>query len=378
MPSKRRPNSSRSVKGTPVRHHNYSNIRSKKKRTSLAVPIMIMFLLALVISLIVSAAWQKHQDARLSSSSSNHSESSSMPVNLVSSSGNGPASPSSIPSMNPASQTEELLSSAEGVPESSEPSDGDNSSSYESSSSEIPAASSGNYGTPVPVSQQVTTAYFDDALFIGDSITYGIESYGLLNNATVIAHTGINPSTILTSEVYEMPDGESKTLLDAAKDLNPKKIYIMIGANGISWIGKESFINYYRQIIERLKEDHPDSIIYVQSILPVTKAKSDLDPTLANAKINDYNVSIQEMAESLEVYYLNVAEAIKDSTGALPAEASPVDGIHFGPSTYQKWFDYLMTHVVDADSAVSTVTNSSSSSDSPENSGSSESSSIEG
>lgn len=177
----------------------------------------------------------------------------------------------------------------------------------------------------------------------------GIESYGLLDT-TVIAHTGINPSTMMTSPVYELSTGEEVTLLEAAKQVDAKKIYVMIGANGISWIGKEGFISYYTQIVEQLKADHPDAIIYVQSILPVTKALSDENPSLSNVKIDDYNVSILEMAEDLGVYYLNVAECIKDSTGALPHNVSPNDGIHFGPSTYQKWFDYLLTHVVDAGS----------------------------
>jgi len=182
---------------------------------------------------------------------------------------------------------------------------------------------------------------------------------------------------MLTSEV-ELSNGEYSNMLDAAKKVKANKIYVMIGANGISWIGKESFISYYTQIVERLKEDHPDAIIYVQSILPVTKARSDSDPTLANAKIDDYNISIQEMTEKLEVYYLNVAEAIKDSTGALPAETSPVDGMHFGPSTYQKWFDYLMTHVVDADSTIYSSSSSSSDSESSGSSSSQETSSSEG
>ena len=362
------PSTSRSSKGTPIRRHNYSNIQSKKKKTSLAVPIIIMFFLALTIALIVSSAWQKHQDSRLSST---HSDSISTPESSSpSTSDGGPASPSSIPSMKAGINPEDSLDASSQADSeedaSSEDTSSDSSSNTENSSSS--SAPIGISGTVVPVSQTVSLDYFNDALFIGDSITNGIGEYKLLPNATVIAHTGINPSTILTSPVYNMSEkeGEEKyaTLLDAAKDVDAKKIYVMIGANGISWIGKESFIGYYTQIVERLKEDHPDAIIYVQSILPVTKERSDSDPTLSNLKIDDYNVSIQKMAEELNVYYLNVAEVIKDSNGALPYESSPHDGIHFGVSTYQKWFDYLMCHVADANSSVYFSSSSSESSSS--------------
>ncbi len=351
MPSNQRRKNTRSPKGIPVRRHNYSDIRPRKKKTSLFGPVLILFVLAIVLSLIVAAAWQKLQD---SSSSSTHSDSSLAPPSSSSQGGNGPASPSSIPSMKAAVSSETSQSQESSQPDSSDggAASGESSPAPESSSGTdyVPTSTGLSHGVPVPVSQKVDISYFDDAMFIGDSITDGISIFAPSNNATVIANTGINPSTMLTSKVFELPSGETVTLLDAAKEVDAKKIYIMIGANGISWIGKESFINQYSQIVQRLKEDHPEAIIYVQSILPVTKARSDSEPTLSNLKIDDYNASLLEMTQELEVYYLNVAEAIKDSTGSLPHEASPNDGIHFGAPTYQKWFDYLMTHVVNAGS----------------------------
>ena len=49
------------------------------------------------------------------------------------------------------------------------------------------------------------------------------------------------------------------------------------------------------------------------------------------------------MSREEEVYYLNVAEALKDENGNLPTELSG-DGMHFGPSTYEKWLEYLRCH----------------------------------
>ena len=204
------------------------------------------------------------------------------------------------------------------------------------------------FGAAVPPSAKVSESYFDDALFIGDSITTGITGYGILNNATVLASKGVNPSSLLNNKV-ERPDGSKENLLDLAKEENPKKIYIHIGANGVAFIGKETFISLYAQSIQRLKEDHPDAIIYVQSIFPVTKAKADAEPLYSNDKIDAYNLAIMEMTKEQEVYYLNVAEVLKGPDGALPNEVSPADGMHFGPATYRVWMDYLLSHVVDAE-----------------------------
>ena len=68
-----------------------------------------------------------------------------------------------------------------------------------------------------------------------------------------------------------------------------------------------------------------------------------------NAHIDEYNQAILEMCGNLGVYYLDVASVFKDETGALFAEASPNDGIHFGRQWYMEWFDYLRSHGVQPD-----------------------------
>lgn len=220
------------------------------------------------------------------------------------------------------------------------------SSSEESSEQQVSSAVA--FGQAVPESARVNSDYFDDALFVGDSVTDGIQAYAIMKNTTVIAHTGINPETILTKEVIRTDSGDTITMPEAmAQHPEAKKIYIMLGANGIAWIGKDSFIEHYGEFIDLVKEQHPDAVVYVQSILPVTKTKQDGDDRYANSKIDDYNTAIRKLTKEKEVYYLDVAEAFKDEEGNLPEEASPVDGMHFGPKYYEKWFEYLKVHTVE-------------------------------
>ena len=203
------------------------------------------------------------------------------------------------------------------------------------------------FGQPIPETPQVDDSYFDDAMFVGDSITTGIELYGVMPNATVVASTGINPNTIMTTPDIELADGSSVTILQAMSAYHPKKIYIMLGSNGVEFIGKETMMELYGEFIDAVKTQHPDSIIYLQSILPVTQAKEAASPELSNDKIDEYNAAIMELAGEKEAYYLNVAESFKDETGALPDEASPNDGMHFGVSHYEIWMDYLKCHAVE-------------------------------
>lgn len=204
----------------------------------------------------------------------------------------------------------------------------------------------------VPKSDPVGQSYFDDAIFIGDSISTGIPLYHLADNAAVVAMTGINTDNINYKEVIDRIsvglEGEGRvTFIEAAKQYVPRsKVYIMLGGNGIGF-DKETFIDGYETFLGSVREVFPDAIIYLQSMTPVTADYvNEFDPELNNAKIDDYNLEIMALAKRFGAYYLDVASALKDETGALPKEASPLDGMHFSPEYYNKWFDYLKTHAI--------------------------------
>lgn len=159
----------------------------------------------------------------------------------------------------------------------------------------LPAESSGPdtaslIGSPVPEGTAQPDSYLDDAVFIGDSLTTGLSLYGLLPEDQVLADTGINPQTILTRECISQ-DGMDKTVLDAAASLDPGKIYIMLGANGVAFLNFEDIVDWYGQLIDGLKAEHPETEIYVQSILPVTREKE--DETLNNERITELNAMLK-------------------------------------------------------------------------------------
>ena len=105
-------------------------------------------------------------------------------------------------------------------------------------------------------------------------------------------------------------------------------------------------MGFYGEFIDSVQQQHPDALVYVQSILPVTAEKSE-DERYSNDRIDQYNISLMNLCKEKGVYYLNVAEAFKDEQGNLPSEASPKDGMHFGSTYYMKWFDYLKCHAAE-------------------------------
>lgn len=287
------------------RHH---KVRRNGGGGDVFIPVIIILLVITILSLIIAFAWQKWQDI--------YDPDYLYPGDRSSSS----------------SQSESSSSEA--------------SSSSEESSSE-PESSAVAFGQPVPESERVTSAYFDDAVFIGDSLTTGIQLYNILPDTTVLASVGININNIFTNEVISDGNGGQQTILDAAKDIQPAKIYTMLGTNGLKGLGPEETVRYYRQLVQQLKADHPDSIIYVQSLMPINEEifAANYGYELTNAEIDECNELLMQMAGEEEVYFVNCAEAIKDENGELPAEFT-TDGLHFRGEYYNKWIDYLKEHTV--------------------------------
>lgn len=194
----------------------------------------------------------------------------------------------------------------------------------------------------------VDDSYFDDVVFIGDSLTNGLQLYKSVKNAIIISETGLNIESATNKPL--MFNNQSVSVLEAIKQANRNKIYIMIGANGIGWLDNDYMIKLYSGWLNNIKSELPNSIIYVQSILPITQQLSDANQNKPNALTNDkieiYNQTLHEMCNKNKFHFLNVAEIFKNENNALPDEASPVDGLHLTSKYYNNWLNYIKTHTI--------------------------------
>lgn len=189
----------------------------------------------------------------------------------------------------------------------------------------------------------VKESYFDDAIFIGDSRTQGFALYAGLKNATYYTDKGLMVDTIFTEKPVKI-NGKKMTIIDALKKTSFKKVYIMLGVNELGWYYESVFIDKYKEIIQEIKKAQPEAIVYVQSIIHVTKEKSANNKVYTNKKINERNELLKKMAEEEGAYYLDINEAT-DSKGVLPTDAT-TDGVHLNQKYCKKWKTYLMEHAI--------------------------------
>lgn len=244
-------------------------------------------------------------------------------------------------------QTTELESTSEETTEATTETTEETTEATSEETTEAPSSSSDgsyDYSSPVPQSAPVDDSYFSDAVFMGDSRTEGFALFSGLDTMTTYASRGLNVSTVFTDAAIDL-NGTMVTAIDALRNTSFSKLYIMFGLNEASWPYSEVFIDEYGDIIDEARAINSNAIIYIQSILPVTKSCSDSSESFNKTKIDSLNAMLQQLAAEKQVYYIDCEKALADSEGYLPEEAS-TDGIHFGVPECEAWLEYLKTHTV--------------------------------
>lgn len=217
---------------------------------------------------------------------------------------------------------------------------GGNSDSAENSGDNSANANQQQENTPpvdaAPVFGQSDISYFNDALFIGDSRTVGIQDYGIFNNSKFFCSIGMSASNIDN----EVIDGSSFD--DLIKNNKFGKVYVMLGINEVG-NDFQFTLTKYRAIIERLKTHQPDAIIYIQANLHVASYSE--SNVINNANINYLNSLFAGLADNKKVFYIDINELYDDENGALTA-AYTSDGVHPLAAYYKQWCEWLCQNTI--------------------------------
>lgn len=261
------------------------------------------------------------------------------------------SSPSSSSSEHPASSAASRVESepeSSQLPQSSEPP----SSSSVASSSVAPGPGG------LPESPRVQDSYFDDAVFIGDSVSLRLKYYvmnqrkqdpGFMGGAQFLTSGSLGSANALWNvsdeSVHPSYQGKKMLIEDAVSLCGAKKIYIMLGINDIALYGIDGSIENMLTLIGRIREKSPNTVFYIQSATPILKGKEGRQ--LNNANLVLYDQALETMCEEHGFYFVDVASIMRDENGFLPAAycSDPdVQGIHFTEEACKVWIEYLYTH----------------------------------
>ena len=189
------------------------------------------------------------------------------------------------------------------------------------------------------LSEDYNKSLFADDLFIGDSITTGFSLYGVLNPKNVAAAVGYTPYKALNNAI-DLGNGVTDTAYNYAVSMQPKRIFIMLGSNGIT--AANSMEDSYRTLVEKLQSNCPDSEIYILSVTPVTSdSSSAASAGIDNSMIKSFNKYLKELASEKGVTYIDLYTLLSDDNGWFLHEYAENDGLHFKGATYKVVLKYI-------------------------------------
>ena len=196
---------------------------------------------------------------------------------------------------------------------------------------------------PVPEGGPVEDTYFENTAFLGDSRTQGFQLYSGLKTGNYYTAVGATVESVFTKKVDT--EAGKMPLLDAMAKQEFDKIYVMLGVNELGWNGTEIYHNQYAKLIDRLREDHPDSLVVLQTLIPVSAKQEAKKSYVNNTRIAAYNEVIRQLAEEKQCPYVDVAAAMTDEQGCLRSDWTS-DGVHLNTKGCKAWLEYLRTHPV--------------------------------
>ncbi|MFE1745409.1 GDSL-type esterase/lipase family protein [Coleofasciculus sp. H7-2] len=119
--------------------------------------------------------------------------------------------------------------------------------------------------------------------------------------------------------------------LSAFSQTRPDVIYVLAGINDLrQGATDETILDNLRQIVRRLRQEHPSSSIIVQSILP-TRIN-----TIPNRRIRNLNQQLAILAQQQGAGYLDIHSRFSDVEGNLRLDLT-TDGLHLSSRGYEVW-----------------------------------------
>ena len=163
-----------------------------------------------------------------------------------------------------------------------------------------------------------------EIVFIGNSLTYGMELQAK-QFSQFVCKGGVTFSTLDTSPLY---------------DMTFRAAVINMGTNELGGYSESRYKESYRQLILLIQSINPDTIIFCCSVPPIFET-GEYAKQFNNTNAKLYSQYTQEVAEELNVHYIDNAEFFGEELD----RSWSSDGIHFGGTTYKKWYDFLVNKV---------------------------------
>lgn len=176
--------------------------------------------------------------------------------------------------------------------------------------------------------------YYENTVFMGDSITEGLAEFGIVNSYNVIANKG---DTVI----------KAMNNMDKLSNINPKNLVLMYGMNDVIFFddviygdGAKAFKEAYIKFVNAIKASLPKTNIYIISPLPVEDNARNTNSRLTNENLNAFRGKAKEVTEETGTTFVDLASTILNKDYLYES-----DGIHYKIDFYNVLMEYLIDYI---------------------------------
>jgi lysophospholipase L1-like esterase len=176
-------------------------------------------------------------------------------------------------------------------------------------------------------------AFIDKCAFVGDSVFYGLFSYGFIDSERVFANAGVAARNVFDFEV------RGQDIKSAVKGIDPEYVVFYMGMNDLNMTDIDTYVQNYLNLMAQFQE-------YKLMVVSVTPVSRDSWFTY-NWKIDAYNNGIKNAIAALgsdRVCFVDVNPALKNASGDVRTEYDGGDGVHLNKGGYPVLLWYI-THM---------------------------------
>lgn len=202
-------------------------------------------------------------------------------------------------------------------------------------------------GTYLEETADAGESYFNNIVFCGDSLTYGLgidSRYLKMHDVVAWGGLGVYDYLDYTANASYNQSEETTPPIEWLKMLKPEVLYIMLGTNGIAIWSNDKHIRLYENMLDRIEEALPNTDIVLVGIPPWGESRN--TETFNGQKFDNFNMLLLETAHKRGLYYLNFAEVTRDANGNAKEDLVISDGIHWQNKCKDLYLNYIRTHAI--------------------------------
>jgi hypothetical protein len=154
----------------------------------------------------------------------------------------------------------------------------------------------------VTANGRVDVSYFNDAVFMGDSLADGFKDYAKWmslkdTSALYMTQRSMTPRSF-TQPGAQVDAGDAGVVdvWSTISEKQPGKIYITLGTNALMAMDPADFIDSYYQLIGKIRSTSPDTLIYITTIPPTSSGYAAKEARLSKERIQQANDLIAKCA----------------------------------------------------------------------------------